>query len=104
MPTRSGRLEKRTRLAVPVRISSLQEPTATEQTTTDNVCSVGARVLVRQARTLDEQLLIKSVDGDLQTRARVVYCQRISDGKFAVGLQFQQEAANWIKEFLASGD
>lgn len=104
MPTRFGRLEKRTRLAVPVQISSLQDPTARERTVTENVCSLGIRVLMGRARELNERLLIKSLDGDLQILARVVYCQRLSDGRFGVGLQFQQSAGNWLRESLVRAD
>jgi hypothetical protein len=97
MPTRSGRLEKRTRLALPVQISSLQYPTAPEPTTTENVSSLGIRVLSQLPRVPNEQLMIKSLDGDLRTLVRVVYCQRLPDGRFGLGLQFQGQAINWSK-------
>jgi hypothetical protein len=100
---RSGRLEKRTRLAIPVQISSLQDPPATERTTTENVCSLGVRVLVRRPRELDGRLVVKSLSGDLQALARVVYCQRLSDGRFGVGLQFQQRASNWLENSQGGG-
>ncbi len=89
MPARSGRLEKRIRLAVPVQISSLQGSAATERTTTENVCSLGIRILSQRARELNERLWVRSLDGDLRTLARVVYCKRLPDGRFGLGLQFQ---------------
>ncbi len=95
MPARSGRLEKRIRLAVPVQIVSLLDPAAAERTTTENVCSLGMRVLTQRARQLNERLMISSLVGDLRTLARVVYCQRLPNGCFCVGLQFQEPAANW---------
>ena len=104
MTTRSGRVEKRTRRTVPVQISSLQDPAARERSTTDNVCSLGIRILTHRSRELNERLLIKSIEGDRQILARVVYCQRLSDGRFGVGLQFEQKAPNWIKESLARED
>jgi hypothetical protein len=104
MPMRSGRLEKRTRLAVPVRISSLKEPSAGERSTTENICSFGIRVFVGRARELNERLLIKSADGELQTDARVVYCERLLDGRFALGLEFNGHVANWLKKSLGKGD
>jgi hypothetical protein len=60
MPARSGRLEKRIRLAVPVQISSVLDPVATERTATENVCSLGIRILTQRARDLNEQLMISS--------------------------------------------
>jgi hypothetical protein len=104
MPMRSGRLEKRTRLAIPVRISSPKEPSAGERTTTENVCSLGLRVLARRAREMNERLLIKSADGELEADARVVYCERLLDGRFALGLEFNGEAANWLRKSLSYGD
>ena len=101
MPARSGRLEKRIRLAVPVQISSPLEPAATERTTTENVCSLGIRILTQRARDLNERLMICTLVGDLRTLARVVYCQRLPDGRFGVGLQFQGEVVNWSKGSMA---
>jgi len=104
MPIRSGRLEKRTRLSIPVRISSLKEPSAGERSTTENICSLGTRVLVRHARKENDRLLIKSTDGELQADARVVYCERLKDGRFALGLEFYGEVTSWFKKSLGYGD
>ena len=95
MPARSGRLEKRIPLAMPVEISNPLDPAATERTTTENVCSLGIRILTRRARDLNERLVISSLMGELRTLAHVVYCQRLPDGRFGVGLQFQGQAINW---------
>ena len=97
MPTRSGRLEKRIRLAVPLQISSVLGPAATERTTTENVCSLGMRILSQRARDLNEQLMISSLMGELRALACVVYCQRLPDGRFGVGLRFQGRPINWLK-------
>jgi hypothetical protein len=104
MPMRAGRLEKRTRLAIPVRILSLEEPHAGERSTTENICSLGLRVLVEHPRRLNESLVIKSVDGELETDARVVYCERLLDGRYAVGLEFRGDAGNWSKKSTGQGD
>lgn len=95
MPTRSGRLEKRTKLAIPVRISSLWDPAVIERTTTENISPLGIRVVVSRHRDMNEPLVVISPDGNLQTQARVVYCQALSDGQFALGLQFRQETSVW---------
>jgi hypothetical protein len=100
MPARSGRLEKRIRLAVPLQISSVLDPAATERTTTENVCSLGIRILTQRARDLNEQLMISSIMGELRALARVVYCQRLPDGRFGVGLRFQRGPNDWPKSSL----
>lgn len=91
MPPRTGRIERRIRLAVPVQISSVQDPSAIERAITENVCSIGVRVVSQAAKELNERLSVKFLPGDLRSLARVVYCQRLPDGRFGVGLQFQDE-------------
>jgi hypothetical protein len=95
MPVRSGRLEKRIRLAIPVEISTSQDPSATERTSTENVSSFGARVLTQQPKELNQRLMIRSLRGDVRSVARVVYCQRLSDGRFGIGMQFLGAGAKW---------
>jgi hypothetical protein len=94
MPVRSGRLEKRIRLVAPVEISSLLNLAVTERTTMENFCSLGIRILTQRARELNERLWVRLLDGDLRAFARVVYCQRLADGRFGVGLQFEGQAVN----------
>ena len=94
MPVRSGRLEKRIRLVAPVEISSLLNPAATERTTMEDFCSLGIRILTQRARELNERLWVRLLDGDLRALARVVYCQRLPDGRFGVGLQLQGQAVS----------
>jgi len=94
MPMGFGRLEKRVRLAVPVEISKPEDPSATERTTTENVCSMGVRLVTKHARELNEQLMICSLAGDLRRVARVVYCQALPNGRFGVGVEFESLAAH----------
>ena len=82
-------------MEIPVQISSLNDPAATERTTTENVCSLGMRILSQRFRASDERLMISSFIGDLRTLAQVVYCQRLPDGRFGVGLQVQGRPIHW---------
>ena len=66
MPARSGRLEKRIHLTVPVEISTLQEPSATERTSTENVCSLGARVVTERQTINGRKALVQYLTGDLK--------------------------------------
>lgn len=104
MPLWFGRLEKRIKLTVPLELSSLQDPSATERTTTENVCSLGVRVLTRRSKQRNERLVIKSL-ADLRALARVVYCQPLADGRFGVGITFVEAAFDWSKASkIAAGD
>ena len=94
MATRTGRVEKRIPLEVPMQISRLQKPDPTdfaEKTTTENVSTHGLRVLTRHAILPQERLLVTSVSGSEEPKpARVVYCQPLAEGVFGVGLHFEK--------------
>jgi len=84
-----GRTERRIRLSVPLELSKLQNPNDAETTVTENISSIGARVLSWRPMEPDERLMIRFLERNLRTQARVVYCQRLRHGRFGVGLQFQ---------------
>jgi hypothetical protein len=94
MATRTGRVDKRIHLEMPMQISSLQKPGSTdltEKTTTENVSTHGARVLTKRALPPQERLLVTSlISSEEPIPARVVYCQRLAEEVFGVGLQFER--------------
>jgi len=90
MSPQKGRIEKRVRLAVPVEICKLWDPAGAEHAITENVCSVGIRVLTRKAVEPHERLVVRFIGLDLQLLARVVYRQPMPDGRYGVGLQFRR--------------
>jgi len=61
-------------------------------------------VLVRHAKKLNERLVVKPAKGELQASARVVYCERLGDGRYALGLEFQGKGSAWMKESLGGDD
>ena len=97
MATRTGRVEKRVHLEVPMQIFGLQKPGFTdlpEKTTTENISTHGVRVLTKRALPPQERLLVTSLNGSEEPMpARVVYCQPLAEGVFGVGLQFEQGKA-----------
>ena len=95
MPVRSGRLEKRIQRVVPVEISTLQDPRITERVSTENISPLGARIVTQRSIEQNARLLIRSLAGNQRTAARVVYCQRMPDGRFSVGMQFLGVRVNW---------
>ena len=103
MPLRSGRLEKRIEVAIPLHISTILDPNGADGTTTENVCSLGIRVVTDHAREQNDRLMISSLQGDLKRLARVVYCQKLPDGHFAVGLEFQGSGVKWARETKSPG-
>lgn len=95
MPARTGRLEKRIHIEVPLRLLMLRNPGGIEKTITQNVSSHGVRVLTSRPLQPQERLVATTADGEIRMHARVVYCQGLPDGHFAVGLQFHEGYVNW---------
>jgi hypothetical protein len=96
MSPHMGRIEKRIRLAVPLEVSKPQDPAGAEHTITEDVCSSGVRVLTRRIVEPNERLMVRAFQGDLETLARVVYCQLLPDGRYGVGLRFQKADFNLL--------
>lgn len=91
----NGRSERRLARTVKVEVRPLAGPTLRETTLTENVSGRGARVLMRQRlRPRQEALLISLSDG-AHAPAKVVYCQRLADNRFAVGLELSSRVEAW---------
>lgn len=91
----SGRLQKRTPKSVPIQVTSLQDPAASERAVTENVSPLGLRALVRHAKDLNEKVVIVSLVTNERASARVVYCQRLPKGRYALGVEFQGVILDW---------
>ena len=91
MPT--GRSEKRTPVELAVLLSSLNETPFKERAFTENVSSRGLRAITKRMWQPGALLLV-SFDGEpIPGLARVAYCRRLANNRFAVGLAAGQSAA-----------
>ena len=75
-----------------MQMSSVHDHDQGEWVSVENVSLHGVRVATVQAWVPGSYVAVRTINGDLRNGARVVYCQRVSDKEFAVGL------------FLASAD
>jgi hypothetical protein len=66
-----------------------------EITPTVNISSHGTRVVTRSLWKTNEHLLVRSIRGNLYSRARVAYCQSLTDDSYAVGLQLYHPTKDW---------
>jgi hypothetical protein len=96
MPNEPNRLENRTALRVAVDLASLEVRYPAQQGVTENVSLHGARVVTAKPWPLNERLNIRSLVGNLRSRARVVYCEPRPSGDFVLGLQLSATAGDWI--------
>jgi hypothetical protein len=95
MAMQPGRYEKRSAEAVAVMLTSPNPVVPTELTLTENISSTGARVVTKGLWSANDSLVIKSLEGDLQSEARVIYRQPMRENVHAIGLQLLAPKGNW---------
>ena len=94
MAMQPGRSEKRSAAAVAVMLVSSDPTFPTELTLTQNISGRGARV-VTKGLWWANSLVIKSLEGDLYSEARVVYRQPIREDVYAIGLELIAPQGKW---------
>jgi len=62
---------------------------------TENISAHGARVVTGRAWKPNERLTVRSLLGNFRSRARVVYCEPLGRGLFAIGLQLFAGMGQW---------
>ena len=86
MPT--GRSEKRTPVELAVVLSNAHRELFKERVVTENVSSRGMRVVTKSVWAPGTRILVNFAGENIDEQARVVYCQRLTKGKLAVGIHF----------------
>lgn len=89
------RLEDRSPVHVTVDLSGLDVHTAAQQGVTENVSARGARVLTSKPWQPNDHVRVRSLLGNLRSRARVVYCQPLGSDSFAIGLELFVSVGEW---------
>lgn len=69
-----------------VLLTSVYDPLLTEVASVEDLSAKGVRLATEQSWELGLHVDVKSVSGDLNARARVVYCKALGPKKFVVGL------------------
>ena len=82
------RKEKRNRRTFLAMLSSTRPPLAMALASAEDVSSRGMRVQTDRPWKLDTRLVVETSRGERSARARVVYCETLSNTTFAVGLEF----------------
>jgi PilZ domain-containing protein len=86
------KMEKRLPIAMIVRLGHVQDdPTGGDELTyTDNVSVHGARVISRQSWHRGELARLTSLQDEITVQGKVVYCQKLPDDRYTIGLNFQE--------------
>lgn len=96
LPT--GRFEHRMAKTEVVELLHVGEsPIAKVEAITENVSPRGARVIADSICAPGEPVRLYAPGERLNLPARVVYCQRLEERKFAVGLQLEEPVEEWKK-------
>jgi len=86
----NGRMDKRLPIAMVVRLAQVQEQpiNGSEMTYTDNISVNGARVVSTRSWQAGEIVQLTSLKDETTIRGKVVYCQRLVDDRYCIGLNF----------------
>ena len=95
--TLSGRMERRLPIIIMVRLAQTERAGTDEEekTYTDNVSTHGARVFSRRSWQPGDQVMVTPVNQESATCGKVVYCQRLADGRYGIGVTFQGPPVTW---------
>ena len=93
----TGRSEKRLPVTVPVRLSTFAAGSGEveEKTHTDNLSSRGARLCSIRSWRPGDQVEVDAVDQGPPIEGEVVYCEKLDNARFFVGLKFRRGLARW---------
>jgi PilZ domain-containing protein len=93
----TGRFEKRTVRAVTVEIRPEDEGMLKETTLTENVSPHGARFLFKREWRPGQYVVVFAPKEGVWSPAQIVYCQRLAESRFAVGLELFTRVERWAK-------
>ena len=93
-----GRMEKRLPIAIVVRLAYApqgQSSNGTEMTYTDNVSVHGARVVSTHPWQVGDMAQVTSLKDEITLAGKVVYCHKLHDNRYLIGLNFQGRRVTW---------
>jgi hypothetical protein len=100
-----GRMEKRLPIAIVVRLAHAHDQPANgaERTCTDNVSAHGARVVSSRPWQPGELAQVTSLKDEITILGKVVYCQKLLDDRYLIGLDFHGHRVTWSAYRTYSG-
>jgi hypothetical protein len=96
MPTDGKRIQKRATTSVALQITSARQPFITELAFTENVSLHGVRIVTERPWNPEDRVIVKSGQGRIQSRAKVIYCHQLAAARYAVGLELFSAVPTWV--------
>src|SRR6266403_2663574 len=92
----SGRMERRLQILVVLRLAKPDSAgtDGEEKTFTDNISAHGARVFSKHAWPLGDLVRLTPLNEDAAC-GKVVYCQKLPDDRYGIGVKFQDHLVTW---------
>jgi PilZ domain len=93
----NGRMDKRLPIAMVVHLAQAQgQPVnGSEVTYTDNISVNGARVVTSHPWQTGEIVQVTPLKEETTIRGKVVYCQKLMDDRYCIGLNFRGRPITW---------
>jgi hypothetical protein len=96
----NGRSERRIPKTVSVEVSLVDVcPTSKEKALTENVSAHGVRVLMQRSLLPKQETVVISLKESVWSRAKVIYCQRAAENRFAIGLELAAGVESWARPY-----
>jgi PilZ domain-containing protein len=97
MTAPNGRSDRRITKEVAVELARPDASQLREMAIAQNVSARGMRVATKDVWLPGDPVLLNSPESGVRTQARVVYCQRMGNNNFAVGLELLAPLGEWSK-------
>ena len=97
MTAPNGRSDRRITKEVAVELARPDASQLREMAIAQNVSTRGMRVATEHVWCPGDPVLLSSPESGVRTQARVVYCQRMENNRFAVGLELLAPLGEWTK-------
>ena len=90
-------MEKRLPIAIVVELTHREasDPDGREMTYTDNVSAHGARVISSRPWQAGDEAVVTSLKDEITIPGKVVYCQKLPDNRYCIGLNFNVRGVPW---------
>ena len=97
MKVPNGRSDRRITKEAVVELARPDASQLREMAIAQNVSARGMRVATKDVWLPGDPVLLSTPESGVRTQARVVYCQRVENNRFAVGLELLAPLGKWTK-------
>ena len=94
MRVQSGRVEHRMAATLAGRLESAELPISSENIMITNISSHGARIITHRHWQAHDRATLVEVTGDFHLDGEVIYCRRLRDDAYVIGLRFARSTSD----------